>query len=397
MTINGLLAMMTETMAVISRTARPLPRSLLLPVVVFATILWPSPSPTTSSPGMEYLYGVAALSADYAWSVGEDDGGGVAKTLARFWDGESWQTVSTPNPTGNSGSSLEAVTVVSRSDAWAVGTGEGTKCCNRALIEHWDGSAWKIVPAPKLPNSQTSELDAVSFTPTAGLWAVGDYETNGVQDKIHLLLLHRVSGHWTFVQRFGGIALARLFGLSSDGAGGLWAVGEQRHHNSTSTLLLHLSDGVWSLVDSPNLPRRVAPYGDLLRSVTASAPDDAWAVGCGFADAGQDRAVVSHWDGTSWSLSHGARAAQAKDSCLYGVQTAGQHNAVAVGGTFANQRTIEAFRQGAWNLVTLGGRTDGRLTAVSIPGRGSGVAVGWASRDPSVVPISDVRSHGQWP
>jgi hypothetical protein len=49
--------------------------------------------------------------------------------------------VSSPDPKG--GGALNGVSAASASDVWAVG---GTAARN-ALIEHWDGKGWKLVPS----------------------------------------------------------------------------------------------------------------------------------------------------------------------------------------------------------------------------------------------------------
>ena len=52
----------------------------------------------------------------------------------------SWQTVATPNVTTADGQ-LNAVAALNSSNVWAVGTSHGG-----ALIEHFDGTQWTIVP-----------------------------------------------------------------------------------------------------------------------------------------------------------------------------------------------------------------------------------------------------------
>ncbi len=58
----------------------------------------------------------------------------------------AWNMVPSPNPTGGGQNVLNAVAGVSPSGAWAVGQGQIL-----SLAEHWDGTAWSIVPSPNLP------------------------------------------------------------------------------------------------------------------------------------------------------------------------------------------------------------------------------------------------------
>lgn len=58
------------------------------------------------------------------------------------------------------------MTAISARDAWAVGshyTGTYPDETGKALIEHWDGTAWRHVPSPNGPGG-ASELTAVTAT-----------------------------------------------------------------------------------------------------------------------------------------------------------------------------------------------------------------------------------------
>mgnify|MGYP001248756381 CR=1 FL=1 len=63
------------------------------------------------------------------------------------------------------GAKLNAVTVVSSTDIWAVGFGPlpgGAAFVKQTLIEHWNGTRWSIVPSPNPPAQFANvELDGV--------------------------------------------------------------------------------------------------------------------------------------------------------------------------------------------------------------------------------------------
>src|SRR5687768_10230504 len=63
--------------------------------------------------------------------------------LIQHWDGTSWSQV--PAPKLATPNELLAVSAVSSDDVWAVG---GYDSGGQALIEHWNGSAWSVVPHP---------------------------------------------------------------------------------------------------------------------------------------------------------------------------------------------------------------------------------------------------------
>src|SRR5205814_1698076 len=82
-----------------------------------------------------------------------------------------WHLIPSPNryPTGSN--VLLGTDAISANDVWAVGwaTSPGNA---PALIEHWDGSAWNIVPSPD-PITGSYSLQDVSALSTTDAWAVG--------------------------------------------------------------------------------------------------------------------------------------------------------------------------------------------------------------------------------
>src|SRR5438132_2657024 len=104
------------------------------------------------------LYGVAAISANDVWAVGDSFNGGNSNnlTLIEHWDGTSWSVVSSPDPGGDN--TLNGVVALSATNVWAVGS----------LIEHWDGTQWSIVSSPS-----TGYLYGVAAVNPNDMWAVG--------------------------------------------------------------------------------------------------------------------------------------------------------------------------------------------------------------------------------
>lgn len=91
------------------------------------------------------LLAVTSLATNNVWAAGVQQG---RNTVIEHWDGTSWKVVSSPN-TGTA-SVLNSISAISPTDIWAAG-------CNAcgdvggsvpALIEHWNGTAWSVKPAP---------------------------------------------------------------------------------------------------------------------------------------------------------------------------------------------------------------------------------------------------------
>lgn len=113
--------------------------------------------------GMAYsqLTSVAATSARNAWAVGNQND---HKALIEHWNGSAWKIV----PTGIIGE-LMGVVAISPRDVWAVGDA-GAK----PLVAHWNGSAWK---AQTLSN--TPYLHAISASSPGDVWVVGGEGDSG--------------------------------------------------------------------------------------------------------------------------------------------------------------------------------------------------------------------------
>jgi len=99
-------------------------------------------------PGRDSLSDVAVTSPANAWAVGchLDAFGGCGRTLIERWNGKTWITLRSPNPSRDS-NGLSAITATSGSIAWAVGSANGTP-----LALHWTGRSWQQVPAGPVPN-----------------------------------------------------------------------------------------------------------------------------------------------------------------------------------------------------------------------------------------------------
>ena len=93
-----------------------------------------------------FLTAVAATSVTNAWAAGQSNSGGI-KTLIERWSGSAWTIQATPNQ-GTRFSILQGIDATSAKNAWAVGDFGGFAGDQRTLIEHWNGSAWKIQMSP---------------------------------------------------------------------------------------------------------------------------------------------------------------------------------------------------------------------------------------------------------
>ena len=130
---------------------------------------------TTMAEGSEGtgLTGIACVSSSDCWAVGSLDNGseGNDQTLTELWNGTRWSTVKSANTSPLYNDELTGVTCTSTANCWAVGAADYGTPTSPALTEHWNGSAWTIVPSG--PVSTEDQLSSVTCTDARDCWSVG--------------------------------------------------------------------------------------------------------------------------------------------------------------------------------------------------------------------------------
>jgi hypothetical protein len=245
------------------------------------------------------------------------------------WNGTQWSVVPTPNPGGQNYNELRDVVAIASNDVWAVGyfyPGVGEAA--RTLIEHWDGTSWKVVKSPNI--GTTSNLAGITAATPTNLWAVG-YSYSIDTSDTSALLLHFVAGKWKLAPAPPlGAGDHLLFGVSAISANEAWAVGYQElYPNPEQTLALHWNGTAWSAIPSPN---KATDYGssDRLIDIAAVSSNDVYAVGwyaSEFTNHFQHRTMVQRWNGNAWTVTSSASPGKSAD--LEGV------SALATGGVWA--------------------------------------------------------------
>ncbi len=191
------------------------------------------------------------------------------------WDGTAISAVPTPDLPGSA--SLVGVVALAPNDLWAVGTfTDFTNVVTRPLFEHWNGSAWSIVPAPVMPSGD-NELFAVSAVSPHDIWAVGQHcDDYCYFAPPHPLAMHYDGSHWSVVPT-PDLApnYARFYSVTARSKNDAWAVGfSATSYLTHQTLTEHWDGRAWSVTASPN-----PGAGNDLFGVAAQSPHKVWAVG----------------------------------------------------------------------------------------------------------------------
>jgi len=270
------------------------------------------------------LNAVAALSSTDVWAVGQwrrFAGTGYNHALVEHWDGTSWTVIPTLHPS-MAISILFGVAALSSNDVWAVGYEEDLTTGYRTLIEHWDGSTWTIV------QDGTSEgwLTSVTAIAPDDVWAVGS--TNYIGQG---LIEHWDGTAWTETLLQDAVFLRSVTAINQND---VWAVGQLPHDGDGDyTYAVHFDGSSWTQAPTPSPLQRHTIDQNWLTSVTALASDDVWAAGImRDPDFGiLDRTFTEHWDGSTWTVVPTPRQGDNVNNDFWGIMAFDPSNAGGYG------------------------------------------------------------------
>ena len=326
-------------------------------------------------PGTNSFYSVGAIATNAIWAVGSRYDGTDDRPMAQHYDGRKWLLISVPSP-GNGAAYLRTVATLSANDVWAGGYQTTRSGAQTTLIEHYDGTAWTIVPSAN-PNSFAAYVSALGAVAPNDIWAAGHYLSNS--GVYRTLLEHWDGALWTVVSSpNAGAGDNALNGIATTDGNELWAVGYAAPSVGTpvATLVLHYDGTSWSIVPSPN-PGGVTSS---LSSVVAMADGTIWAAGF-YYDGTRGRTLLLHGDATGFSVVPGEDFPN-DGNVLNGIAASASGDLWAVGyhypsGTSDYQGLVEHFDGEQWRVVSSpqGGTYTYLAGSTALPG-GFACAVG---------------------
>ncbi len=264
---------------------------------------------------------VSAVTTSDVWAVGTASNPDSRPTLILHWSGRSWSRVPSPSPGG--GATLTGVCAVTARDVWVVGSYIRPQSHVRVtLIEHWDGTAWTQMPSPNM-GSDYNILSGVSVTAGDDGWAVGSSEEGP-------LLLHWNGTRWAAVSETGLGQGYRLINVSASARHDAWAVGQDTGFPVQEFVVTHWDGTRWALTKSVQPPT----YGDSpwMSGISARTPEDVWAAGTYVH--GQHfryKGFIEHWDGSTWQSVKAPNPGGPNGPLLTNVRADRAHDAWVVG------------------------------------------------------------------
>ena len=243
------------------------------------------PVPDVVPDRINALNGVAAIAPNDVWAVGYAVDLSY-QTVTMHWDGKAWQVVPSPNLTRpGSYNALNAVVAISSNNVWAVGGAPiGLGVYGRALLMHWDGSAWQLFPEPpEVVNWYTTNRFGVAARASNDVWAVGEFAA-----------WHWDGSTWSVPSEFSGY---NLFGASANGST-LWTAGTNPGHPTTHSYIpaspnaQFLNGTTWQTTSPVHNPAIDTGF----YSIKVLSPSNVWAVG--FVD---KFVLTERWNGSQWT------------------------------------------------------------------------------------------------
>jgi hypothetical protein len=223
--------------------------------------------------------------------------------LAEHWNGSAWTVLPTPAPRHPGGGELlVSVSCTTGTSCMAVGQIQVEVppgvTIQHPFAESWNGTKWRIVPTPKMAHTGAT-LNGVSCTSASDCMAVGDVGTP--QNDTMFTLAERWNGTaWTVVgtpQTPGGTALNTV---SCTSPGACMAAGFSNFNNGTGdsvSLAEQWNGAAWQ--------RRATPSpgsGDVFGGVACTSPAACIAVGGHRTQNRNEVTLAEQWNGTGWQV-----------------------------------------------------------------------------------------------
>jgi hypothetical protein len=193
------------------------------------------------------VFGLSAVSANEAWTIGTDYGAGadLKVIMARYVNG-AWSLW----PKIFAGNSDQSITMLSPSDGWAAYDAKGSL---GTVLLHYDGTAWAPVATPAEWTSQRVSLTHLVYAASSGVtWfgAATDIPSSVVSQPRIEQYAH---GQWEQVAYpFSTVEPRALAAASGDE---LWGIGDINHQEGcppgavfeiAQGVFLHYRLGSWS-------------------------------------------------------------------------------------------------------------------------------------------------------
>ena len=218
----------------------------------------PGFSAALSDIGGASAVGVADISPSDAYAIG-NSAATATGSLVR-WNGTAWSPVTLPLPANaKSNTTLNAISAHGPDDVWIVGTFlDSANGQNETFSEHFNGTSWSVVSIPPVNSSNINaffQFNAIKANSPSDVWAVGDSGVIDVPDSQKTLIEHFNGTAWSILPSPSPGSIDVLSGVTtSNASNNVWAAGADTPAGTSArrTLTLNWNGTAWHRVASPN-------------------------------------------------------------------------------------------------------------------------------------------------
>jgi hypothetical protein len=250
---------------------------------------------------------------------------------------------------------------------------------------------WQVVPTPNL-SSLDNDLAGVSAASPTDAWAVGTYYPASNAEVLSTLGMHWDGKRWTaYPLPDVGPNENALLGVSELANGHAWAVGYYANAAYKQRALVeHFNGSSWEVAANPD----PGVAGNILYGVKALSDTDVWAVGAQRGGDGRWHPLVEHYNGGEWSAI--PVPDPGNDVLLYAISADSPTDVYAVGqagSSFPSQTLLEHYNGKKWSTVNAEEDASESLDPLGLDSsRGRVTVVG--SRETDRVPYTTLAASG---
>jgi hypothetical protein len=287
--------------------------------------------------GSPTLNGVSCIGTNFCAAVGQV--GSPNAPLIEQWNGTAWTAATVPAPPATDQSQLNAVSCASATDCVAVGSSVAGATTS-TFIEQWNGQSWNIVTSPNPTGSDDSQLLGVSCSGGAFCMAAG----SAASGTNTVTLIEQWNGTaWTIVTSpnpsLPSNDAAEFNAVSCAGAAFCQAVGESNASGTFQSLAETWNGTAWTIVPTPSSS---ASEDNFVEGVDCFSPTTCAAVGWALTPVNAFGPTAMSWNGTTWSAATTPSSTDFVQSQAIGVSCVTNWECVAAG-SFTNSGTPDPF------------------------------------------------------
>jgi hypothetical protein len=227
------------------------------------------------------LDGVVGLSSTDAWAVGDSSG------LVEHWNGKTWRLVTLPDPSFTPAAG-QAISAVSAKNLWILGftVNSATGVATSESL-HFNGTSWTAAPLQQ-PNATNFGLNSLSAISAKDIWAVGQVRPSSTAANGSTLIEHYNGTAWSIVPSPTPGFDPTLTGVAGRSATDAYAVGNElpsANGGPEQALILRWDGKSWSQDSDGKIG------GSPIAAATFPGADTEWAVGISSSEQGL---ILSH-------------------------------------------------------------------------------------------------------